>query len=58
MKIDQVIAIFERVGNDYPTEMNWRIDPTTGVETMTLTEIFQKLFLCDFGKAAPSGFAH
>jgi hypothetical protein len=37
MKNDQVIAIFERVGNDYPTEMKWRIDPTTGVETMTLT---------------------
>ena len=37
MKIDQVIAISERVGNDYPTEMNSHIDPTTGVETMMLT---------------------
>ena len=33
MGIDEVIKIFEQVGNDYPSSIEWRKDDTTGKET-------------------------
>jgi len=35
--IDAVIEIFERVGGDYPSSMEWRRDPETGAETMKIS---------------------
>lgn len=32
LEVDNVIQIFERVGNDEPTEIVWQRDPTTGEE--------------------------
>jgi hypothetical protein len=36
MKIDDVISIFERVGNDNPTEIHWSKHPD-GTETMKIS---------------------
>jgi hypothetical protein len=36
MKIDDVITVFERIGNDYPTEIHWAKLPT-GEETTTVS---------------------
>jgi hypothetical protein len=37
MTIDDVITIFNRVGNDYPTNIQWRKNPD-GTETMTISQ--------------------
>jgi hypothetical protein len=36
MTIDDVITIFEQVGNDYPTDIHWCKNPD-GTETMTIS---------------------
>jgi hypothetical protein len=32
LTVDQLVEIFERVGNDYPVQVNWKIDPVTAAE--------------------------